>query len=448
MNKNLIIDASETLKTALTALEENHFGFLCVLSKESVLVGVLTDGDIRRGMLNKASLSDKVKRIANKKFIFAKEDVSQDEIIALFEKGIKFIPIVSSDGTLKKIEIATKSVFIGSKIMVAQSIAPARLSFAGGGSDVAYFYNRKNLGCVVNTTINKFARCKLTKRDDHKVVINSLDLNLRVEEDSIDDLIERHPRLKLVATCIKEFSPDYGFELVIKCDFSLGSGMGGSSAVLAAVCGVLQEFSPYKYTKKDIAEICYKIERINCGIAGGWQDQLSTVYGGLNTMEFTEKNKRVIPLIFDEDFRNDLSSHLYLVDLEISHNSGLLHAKQENDIDTSELSLNKNVEIAIKMTKAVETANFQLFVHLMKRAWSIKRKTHQTISNKLIDNVYDTAIESGALAGKLMGAGGGGTMAFLIELENYTQVKTALSKLNYKLEKVEIINKGVISWAG
>ena len=53
-----------------------------------------------------------------------------------------------------------------------------------------------------------------------------------------------------------------------------------------------------------------------------------------------------------------------------------------------------------------------------------KGKIVKRPDDPMYDNVYDTAIESGALAGKLMGAGGGGTMAFLIELENYTQVKT------------------------
>ena len=71
------------------------------------------------------------------------------------------------------------------------------------------------------------------------------------------------------------------------------------------------------------------------------------------------------------------------------------------------------------------------FGKLLNTTWELKRKTGKSISNNLIDEFYDKAIEAGALGGKLLGAGAGGFLVFYVPDNKQDAVKTALNSLLY-----------------
>jgi D-glycero-alpha-D-manno-heptose-7-phosphate kinase len=52
------------------------------------------------------------------------------------------------------------------------------------------------------------------------------------------------------------------------------------------------------------------------------------------------------------------------------------------------------------------------FGHIMNEHWEWKRKRSHGMSNPVIDDLYTTALKSGAVGGKLIGAGGGGFLLF------------------------------------
>ena len=81
---------------------------------------------------------------------------------------------------------------------------------------------------------------------------------------------------------------------------------------------------------------------------------------------------------------------------------------------------------------------------LLDESWRMKKCLSESISNKLIDEIYDKAKSAGAYGGKLAGAGGGGFLFFLVPADRKTQVKEALGNLlevqfNFESEGSKII---------
>jgi len=119
--------------------------------------------------------------------------------------------------------------------------------------------------------------------------------------------------------------PTSGFDLYVRSDFPVGSGLGGSSAVTTAIVAAFNELRLDRWTTYEIAEVCFQAERLCFGVAGGWQDQYASAFGGFNLIEFDGARNLVHPIRLDESVVNELEECLILCDSQIPHESGAIH---------------------------------------------------------------------------------------------------------------------------
>ena len=119
--------------------------------------------------------------------------------------------------------------------------------------------------------------------NNESVEIHSADIGKNVKASSLDKLLSKKNKdFSLILALLKIISPRFGFKLYINSDFRIGSGLGGSAVVCAAILGCFNETRKDKWDRYELSEIAYQAERIYLGISGGWQDQYATVFGGLN----------------------------------------------------------------------------------------------------------------------------------------------------------------------
>ena len=164
---------------------------------------------------------------------------------------------------------------------------------------------------VINATIAKYAHATLRRRKDGRIRIYSHDLNCQVEVEDISGL-RLDGEMGLINSVITLVKPQGGFELEVSADFPVGSGLGGSAAVAAAIIGCFNEFRTDPWTRHQIAEIAFQSERLMLNIAGGWQDQYATTFGGFNFMEFSLDQNTIVPLRLDPDVIAELEESLIL----------------------------------------------------------------------------------------------------------------------------------------
>lgn len=299
--------------------------------------------------------------------------------------------------------------------MVIRAKAPLRISFAGGGTDVPPFPQLEG-GCVLSTTISRYAYCTLQLRDDHNVVVHSLDYGLSVTYPP-EDALEYDGKLDLVKAAIRKLRPagdQRGFDLMIHSDAPPGSGLGASSAMMVALVGVLKECFNLPLTDYEVADLACHIEREELGIQGGLQDQYAAAFGGCNYIEFLADRVIVNPLKISVDVINELQYNLLLAYTGTMRLSGHIIQDQvdryeRRDAETFE-ALRELKRLTIAMKNAVLRRELGDFGELLHQEWLHKKQVSAKISDAQLDALYATARAHGALGGKVTGAGGGGYM--------------------------------------
>ncbi len=444
-----LINKSTKLNDAIAQIETNSKGFVLVVNEALQVLGTLTDGDIRRALLSGAQLSDIASKFINKNFIFLDDNsINHESIYKKLDQEITFIPVL--DNNKKLVKFITKDNIPSrfEKVITARSKSPVRISFGGGGSDTTAFF-KDNDGAVINSTISLYSNCSLSKRNDSKINIDSVDLNINKLYLNLEEFLnsEKCP-LDLIKATLKVVNPSFGFDLYIQSDFPLSSGLGGSAVVVSSIIGCFNEFRIDKWSSYEIAELAYEAERLNMKISGGWQDQYATVFGGFNFMEFSNRQNLIHPLRLSQTTKSSLEQNLILCYTNTSHKSGDIHQDQKSNLYNKGVQENvkKNVDIAYRMREALLKENLNNFSDLMNDSWELKKSYSSDISTVYIDDIYEGAIQNGALSGKLLGAGGGGYFLFYTNFSNRNKLINWIKKegLIYTYFKFEDV--GLKSW--
>lgn len=339
--------------------------------------------------------------------------------------------------------------------LIIQSRAPLRLGLAGGGTDVSPYCDRYG-GAVLNATLNRYAYCVLRIYDKPLVQFESTDLNI-VEKYSISDQIDSTGPLDLLKAVYLEivdrFCDGNKFPVSIHtfCDSPMGSGLGSSSTLVVAIIKAFVEYLNLPLDDFEIANLSFYIERIRCGHQGGRQDQYSATFGGFNFMEFYEGDRAVItPLRIKKWILTHLESSLLLFYSGVSRKSALIISDQASKVQSNNLEAIEAMHglkgESLIMKNSLLKGDFNEFVDCLKSGWKHKKMTSNVVSNSLIDEIYTEAIKTGALAGKVSGAGGGGFMMFFVPVEKRVLVIKALGRFEGVVSNCHFSSEGTQSW--
>lgn len=93
----MLCGGDKSLLQALEVINENAKGFVFVVGQDKQLIGILTDGDIRRLLLKGSELSSKVGNVANKNFVYATTEEKEKDVLAKLSHKIKIIPIIDNN---------------------------------------------------------------------------------------------------------------------------------------------------------------------------------------------------------------------------------------------------------------------------------------------------------------------------------------------------------------
>jgi D-glycero-alpha-D-manno-heptose-7-phosphate kinase len=411
-----LIDATATLREALIRIEGNRRGMIFVSDKSSAVLGVATDGDIRRWLIDGGSLDDVITKCSNSDFVWESSTASRELLLKKLDHRIRVIPLLDSARRLVGLVSRDHLPIEAESAVYARSRAPVRISFGGGGSDLTHYFSGNEVGAVINTTISLYSHATLRICNDERITIHSLDLGETLQACDLSSAQRVKGRFGLIQALLRAINPDFGFELFLHSDFPMSSGLGGSAAVSATILGCFNQFRRDKWGLHEIAEIAYQAERHYLGVAGGWQDQYATVFGGFNFMEFRMDQNIVHPLRIHVDTLLELEESLILCDTCTTHDSGDIHQDQHQQMAEAHIRnmVNTNVLLSYEMRNDLLRGRLHQFGQSLDTAWKFKRQFSKKISSPRLDQIYEDAKSNGAIGGKLLGAGGGGFFLFYV----------------------------------
>lgn len=316
------------------------------------------------------------------------------------------------------------------------SKTPFRISFFGGGSDHSSWYEKYG-GAVLSATINKYCYISCRPLDAF------FDYNYRIvysKVESVNSISKiQHPSAKAV---LEHFSLNKNLEIHHDADLPAKSGMGSSSAFTVGLINVLLEYKKQKMTNMEIAKLAIHLEQNVMKECVGSQDQIATSLGGFNKIEFAKNNKISVSslLEYKENIQN-LEKNILLFYSKKQRIASAIESEKlknfKNKIDEMKF-ISQSVDHGLKLLKA---KNFDLyeFGNLMHQNWLRKRKLHPKVSDENFDLSYNNAIKHGALGGKMLGAGGGGFVLFVVPEEKQESVIKALKpyiNVKFKFENI------------
>lgn len=338
--------------------------------------------------------------------------------------------------------------------MIIRSKAPLRLGLAGGGTDVAPYSDLYG-GAILNATISMYAYATIQPGNDGKIILHSIDKNTRHEYESttyleIDD--EFNLAKGIYNRIVKDFSQKpLAFELTTFVDAPPGSGLGTSSTLVVAILGAFVEWLQIPLGEYDLAHLAYEIERIDLNMAGGKQDQYAATFGGVNFMEFFKDDKVIVnPLRIKPLYLNELAFNLVLYNTETSRlSSKIIENQTQNIINKNVVTLeatHKLKQQAVMMKEAILKGELNKIGDILDYGWQNKKLMAKGITNPLIDEIYQTAMDNGASGGKISGAGGGGFIFFYCPDNTRSKVIEALKKFGGQSKRYEFTTQGLTTW--
>ena len=311
--------------------------------------------------------------------------------------------------------------------------SPVRISFGGGGTDLAAYYERYG-GMVVSASINKYIYGIVSKNFDTTFQVISADyrsiLNMPTDGTAYtNDNVE----LKLCQVIYEHFSVRMPLNVFIASEVPPGTGLGSSSTTSVTLCNIFSTLTGETMSKAQLAESAYQIETRQMEAPIGKQDQYAAAFGGLNCFEFSAEGVRVTPLQASTATIRGIERQLMLFYTGATRQArAILHEQRSSSEQTSGRTidaLHRIKALGWQIKVALETGQIDNFGALLDESWQHKKQLASGVSNQFIDEAYDQARENGALGGKITGAGGGGFLMLACPEDRQPDVRGALEKL-------------------
>jgi D-glycero-alpha-D-manno-heptose-7-phosphate kinase len=280
---------------------------------------------------------------------------------------------------------------------VIRARAPLRLPLGGGGTDLPEY----------------------AARFGTHVVAAALDLWVEVSLDepfTPEAVALKGSALDAVAALLDLPRPTAAFS---RCDRPHGTGLGSSGALFVALVLAVAHRAGRALSTEELAHLAFRLERERLGRPVGTQDPYAAAAGGFVSLRAPGGHEALRPALHplapSASARAALEARLWLLDTAERRDAGAVLRVQAEE-------LAREAEEATRRMRAIHTLAARVerelggddpqLGALFDDHWRAKRGVHANMTSTSIDALYVRGLAAGAAGGKLVGAGGGGTLLF------------------------------------
>ncbi|MBR5958854.1 MAG: dehydrogenase [Salinivirgaceae bacterium] len=338
--------------------------------------------------------------------------------------------------------------------MIIRSKAPLRLGLAGGGSDVSPYSDIYG-GLVLNATINLYTHSTIEELAENCIYIDSYDADCH-KKFALAKKLDIDGEASLIKGVYNRIMKDFdieprGFRITTYNDAPAGSGLGTSSTMVVCLIKAFVEWMSLPLGDYEIARMAFEIERKELGLSGGKQDQYAAAFGGFNFMEFLKDDMVIVnPLKVKRWIIDELEASLVLYFTGQSRSSAAIIDQQRANTTKGETksieAMHRIKQSAVDMKLALLKGDMREFARILGQAWEDKKKMADAITNPVIENAFSVAMQAGAVAGKVSGAGGGGFCMFMVDPAKKKPVVEALKQLDGFVMPFNFTDGGAHGW--
>lgn len=317
-------------------------------------------------------------------------------------------------------------------MIIARS--PLRISLGGGGTDVPSYYQEHD-GFLLAAAIDRYVYVTVMRPFTQGIYLKYSEI------EQVKSVIEvKHPIMREVLAELKLKTPQ--IEITTLADIPSGTGLGSSGSFTTALIKALYAHYRKNIHPAQLAELACRIEIENLGEPIGKQDQYIAAYGGITEFNFLKDGSVTsAPLNLSVQTVHDLEDNLLLFFTGISRSAGSILTDQVEKSKVKDSKMVDNLhftkDLGYRSKEALLNNETRIFGELMHEHWEHKKARSGGMTSDFIDNAYNQALRSGAVGGKLVGAGGGGFLMFYANDKEMLRRKMAelrLEEVRFKFD--------------
>jgi D-glycero-alpha-D-manno-heptose-7-phosphate kinase len=317
-------------------------------------------------------------------------------------------------------------------MIIARS--PLRISLGGGGTDIPSYYHEHD-GFLIAAAIDRYVYVTVTRPFTQGIYLKYSEIE---QVKYVKEV--KHPIMREVLAELKLKTPQ--IEITTLADIPSGTGLGSSGSFTTALIKALYAHYRKNIHPAQLAELACRIEIENLGEPIGKQDQYIAAYGGITEFNFLKDGSVTsAPLNLSVQTVHDLEDNLLLFFTGISRTAGSILRDQVEKSKTKDSKMVDNLhftkDLGYRSKEALLNNKTRKFGELMHEHWEHKKSRSTGMTSDFIDNAYNQAVRSGAVGGKLVGAGGGGFLMFYANDKEMLRSKMAglgLEEVRFKFD--------------
>ena len=315
------------------------------------------------------------------------------------------------------------------------ALAPLRVSFVGGGTDMPEYYLNHQNGLVVSTAIDKYVYVHLKKHD------TTFSEKYRISYSEIEHCNEiSEIKNSIISACLKVSNFNEPLQISTSSDIPAHSGLGSSSALAVALLSAIHEMKGENISKSYLAEEAFEAEREIAQVKCGKQDHFASAFGGFNSYHFLKNGNVTIEPIRNSNGIESFLNNCILIWTGQSRSASIILEDQSKKMPEIYENLNKIKTLAVQFKD--EIVNNQLsqnrLAQIINKSWEEKIHLSTSILTKDIKLIIEK-LSVFTLGLKISGAGGGG---FILCVANNKIDLNKLENLGYKSFKFKTDNTG------
>lgn len=307
---------------------------------------------------------------------------------------------------------------VNSRFMEYQSvlsIAPLRISFLGGGSDIDYFYTN-HPGKVISAAINKYVYVHIKRHDP------LFQERYRISYSEVEHTQSRSEiKNSIVKACLEYLKIDEPLQISTSADLPTSSGLGSSSSFTVALLLGLHKMTGKNVSDAQIAEEACNIEIQILGNPIGKQDQYAAAFGGLNYYEFqSDGTVKIQPLMMGENNSAKLMENSLLFWTGETRNANKVLSDQARNYRDNEINLISMTKLVDEFKSTLLNSNSELsqLGSLITSGWKLKQTFSRLINTSETEDIINEILKNNCVGYKLLGAGAGGFVYALFNEKN------------------------------
>jgi D-glycero-alpha-D-manno-heptose-7-phosphate kinase len=314
--------------------------------------------------------------------------------------------------------------------VIIESSAPTRVDLAGGTIDIPPLFLFHEGAATVNFAISLLAKCRIETRDDDRIVLESIDRGVKFETDLANlNSLKDEPRLELLSKLVYFFKPETGFDMITESFAPAGAGLAGSSTLNIACIGALNKLVGDRYSEDRFIPIAAAVECQVIKVPTGYQDYYSAQYGGVACIHFGPDGMHREPLDIDTATLQERIAVCYTGEPRNSGTNNWEITKRHIDGDRELFDIFEGIrDGSLELRRALLENDWKAAGEILKASQPERKRLSPNITTPQMDLLIEKAMNNGAIAAKVCGAGGGGCIAFFCEDGRRSDVEAALAR--------------------